>query len=77
MLSARHRLGCNIVMPNSRQSRARFLKMHVDNWLVDGHWDTAAEWMKIIHWNDAEPPISAKQALLKCYDYLPGRERPG
>ncbi len=32
--------------------------------------------MKIIHWNEADPPISAKEALLKCYDYLPGRERP-
>ena len=32
--------------------------------------------MKIIYWNEADPPISAKEALLKCYDYLPGREPP-
>lgn len=73
---ARHRLGLQYSRAEFETIAARFLKMHVDNWLANGHWDTVAEWMKIIHWNDAEPRISAKQALLKCYDYLPGRQRP-
>jgi hypothetical protein len=73
---SQHRLGLQYSHAEFEAIAGRFLKMHVDNWLVSGHWDTAAEWMKIIHWNNAKPPISAKQALLKCYDYLPSREPP-
>ena len=73
---SQHRLGLQYSRTEFEAIAARFLKMHVDTWLANGHWDRAAEWMKIVHWNNAEPPISAKQALLKCYDYLPGREPP-
>lgn len=73
---SQYRLGLQYSQAEFQAIAARFLKMHVDNWLDDGHYDTAAEWMKIIHWNNSDPPISAKQALLKCYDYLPGREPP-
>ena len=71
-----YRLGLQYSKVEFETIAGRFLKMHVDQWLADGHWDTAAEWMKIVHWNHADPPITAKQALLKCYDYLPGREPP-
>ena len=73
---SQHRLGVRYSRAEFETIAARFLKMHVENWLANGHWDRAAEWMKIVHWNHADPPISAKQALLKCYDYLPGREPP-
>jgi hypothetical protein len=73
---SQYRLGLQYTPTEFETIAARFLKMHVDRWLADGHLDTAAEWMKIVHWNDAAPPISARQALLKCYDYLPGREPP-
>ncbi|HEX4144234.1 MAG TPA: hypothetical protein VHY91_12060 [Pirellulales bacterium] len=73
---SQYRLGLQYSQAEFKAIAARFLKMHVENWLSDGHFDTAAEWMKIIHWNDAEPQIPAKQALLKCYDYLPGRHAP-
>lgn len=73
---SQHRLGLRYSRAEFEAIAARFLKMHVDKWLANGHWDRAAEWMKIVHWNNAKPPISANQALLKCYDYLPGREPP-
>jgi len=72
-----HRLGLQYGQAEFEAIAARFLRIRVDNWLSNGHWDRTAEWMKIIHWNNTEPPISAKQALLKCYDYLPGRQPPG
>jgi hypothetical protein len=73
---ARHRLGLQYSQAEFETIATRFLKTNVNSWLTCGRWDTAARWMKIIHWNAAEPPISAKEALLKCYDYLPRRERP-
>ncbi|HTU25843.1 MAG TPA: hypothetical protein VMF30_10620 [Pirellulales bacterium] len=73
---ARHRLGLQYSHEEFGTIATRFLKANVDRWLSDGHVRTAAEWMKIIHWNNSHPPITAKQALLKCYDYLPGRQPP-
>ena len=73
---SQHRLGLQYSRSEFAAIAARFLKMHVDNWLANGHWVRAAEWMKIVHWNNADPPVSARQALLKCYDYLSGREPP-
>ena len=70
------RLGLQYTRTEFETIATRFLKMHVDKWLANGHWDCAAEWMKIVHWNNAQGPITAKQALLRCYDYLPGCERP-
>jgi hypothetical protein len=74
---SRHRLGLQYSSTEFEAMATKFLRRNIDAWLGDGHWSSAARWMKIIHWNGAEPPISAKEALLKCYDYLPGRERPG
>jgi hypothetical protein len=71
---SRHRLGLQYNRAELEAMATRFLRRNVDGWLADGHWSRAARWMKIIHWNGADPPISATDALLKCYDYLPGRE---
>ena len=54
----------------------RFLAKNIDKWLSNGHWVRAAEWMKIIHWNNAAQRLSAKQILMKCYDYLVNRHPP-
>ena len=59
---SRHRLGLQYSRAEFDSIAAKFLKRNVNQWLTSGHWDRAAEWMKIIHWNGAEPPISAKQA---------------
>ena len=72
----RHRLGLQHSAEEFAAISAGFLRRNLDSWLGDGQWTVAAEWMKIIHWNEADPPISAKEAVLKCYDYLPGREPP-
>jgi hypothetical protein len=53
----------------------RFLSRSLHDWLRDGNWSRAAEWMKIRHWN-GRPGASAVQALMKCYDYIPGVEPP-
>jgi hypothetical protein len=74
---SRYRLGLQYTAAEFNVMTTKFLNRNVDAWLGEGHWSRAARWMKIIHWNDAEPPISAKEALLKCYDYLPGRQPPG
>lgn len=50
----------------------RFLNRSVPDWLLwDGQWSRAAEWMKIRHWNGV-PGAGAVEALMKCYDYIPG-----
>ncbi len=72
----RYRLGLQYTAAEFKAMTTKFLNRNVDAWLGEGHWSRAARWMKIIHWNDADPPITAKDAL-KCYDYLPGRQPPG
>lgn len=48
----------------------RFLRYNVKNWLTSGHALRASEWMKIAHWSGEETPLSARAAVLACYDYL-------
>ncbi|HEY5411637.1 MAG TPA: hypothetical protein VIJ94_13025 [Caulobacteraceae bacterium] len=48
----------------------RFLNRAVNHWLLEGDFVRAAEWMKIVHWNGHQGELSAKDAVLKCYDYL-------
>jgi hypothetical protein len=74
---SRYRLGLQYTAAEFNAMTTKFLNRNVDAWLGEGHWSRAARWMKIIHWNGADPPITAKEALLKCYDYLPGRLPPG
>lgn len=66
----RHVLGHEYSAEEVAAGLKRFLNRAVNYWLLDGIWDRAAEWMKIVHWNGHEPELTAKQALLKCYDYL-------
>jgi hypothetical protein len=53
----------------------QFLRRNVEQWLGRGHFSRAAEWMKIAHWQDGGA-LTANEAVLKCYDYLPGVIRP-
>lgn len=48
----------------------RFLNRAVNHWLLEGDFVRAAEWMKIVHWNGHQGALSAKDAVLKCYEYL-------
>jgi hypothetical protein len=54
----------------------KFLDSNVDGWLANGHFVRAAEWMKIVYWREGNAGMSAKDALLKCYDHLPDCSRP-
>jgi hypothetical protein len=48
----------------------KFLKYNVNAWLTEGDYLRAAQWMKIAHWSGEETPLSARKAVLACYDYL-------
>jgi hypothetical protein len=48
----------------------QFLKYNINTWLANGHYLRAAEWMKIAHWSGEESEMSAREAVLRCYDYL-------
>lgn len=52
-----------------------FLRANMAKFL-QGHYITAARWLKILHWNDVPNPSSAFETVRRCYDYLPGVERP-
>jgi hypothetical protein len=54
-----------------------FLVKNIDKWLGAGHCVRAAEWLKIIYWNDTDQTLSSKSVLMNCYDYMPGRSSPG
>ena len=53
-----------------------FLNRNVNTWLVRGHADRAALWMKIAYWNKSNEIISPREAVMKCYDHLPGVNPP-
>jgi hypothetical protein len=72
----RHRLGDEYSSLEVRTAVGKFLKRSVNAWLVDGHYLRAAEWMKIAHWSEKPSEVSAKEAVLKCYDYLNGVAKP-
>jgi hypothetical protein len=69
---ARHRVSLEKNPEELRKLSNRFLKRMMNRWLCNGHYLRAAEWMKALHW---EPGMPAKDALLKCYDYLPAAAR--
>ncbi len=66
-----YRLGEKYSAMDVELATEKFLKRNVNAWLIDGHFLRAAEWMKIIHWQEGIG-VTAPQVLLKCYDYLSG-----
>lgn len=52
-----------------------FLKRQVPKWLSNGWYSDCARWMKILFWQSDPTQITPKDALLKCYDYLPTKVR--
>jgi hypothetical protein len=76
---SRRRLGLEYGEDEVGLASKRFLDVRIDYWLAHGHSIRAARWMKIMHWNGVAEPQrpSAKETVLRCYDYLPGRRPPG
>lgn len=72
----RHRLGEDSAEAEVSSVTRKFLDSNVDGWLTNGHFVRAAEWMKIVYWREGKAGISAKDALLKCYDHLSDCNRP-
>lgn len=73
---ALHRLGRAYTAVEIDRAVANFLAFSVPEWLEHGQYPTVARWMKLTRWNGEKTPAAAIDALLHCYDYLPGRERP-
>jgi hypothetical protein len=73
---AKHRLGVAYSEAEVTDSCRMFLRKRMDKWLRDGHAVRAAEWMKIVFWNPQPGALSAMPTVLRCYDYLPGCQRP-
>lgn len=67
---SRHRLGQKYLEIEIESAIEKFLKRSVNGWLTDGHFSRAAEWMKVVHWQEGKADISPKEAVLKCYEYL-------
>jgi len=72
----RHHLGLQYSRDEVDSTTDKFLRRNLNAWLSDGGWERAAAWMKIVHWNMRSPRPSARETLLKCYEYLPGCQRP-
>ena len=72
----RYRLGEDSAEAEVTSVARKFLDRNVDGWLTNGHFVRVAEWMKIVYWQEEEAGISAKDALLKCYDHLSECRRP-
>ena len=47
----------------------RFLDRAMNSWLLSGQYSNAAIWMKIVHFNGRAGQITAKDTVLKCYEY--------
>src|SRR5262249_7342482 len=73
---SRRRLGFEYTDTEVEAASAKFLTRNVNTWLLGGHSDRVAQWMKIVYWQEGKVGLSPKEALLKCYDHLPGCERP-
>ncbi len=66
----RHVLGEQYVSAEVGAALKRFLDRAVNYWLLDGHILTTAMWMKIAHFNGHAGELTARDTLLKCFDYL-------
>ena len=51
-------------------AKTAFLKRNTNQWLTNGLFSSAAEWMKVTRWPGEETEASAWAAVLRCYDYL-------
>ena len=69
---ARHHLGLEYTAEDVQMATTKFLSRNINTWLTEGHAVRAAQWLKVLQWNDTDRFLSAKQVLLKAYDYLPG-----
>jgi hypothetical protein len=54
----------------------KFLKRNVEQFLGNGRYIDAVQWLKILHWNDTDRTVSPIDIVMKCYDYLPDRTPP-
>jgi hypothetical protein len=71
---ARQRLGLEYSQAEIDAALNTFFKRHVPSWLgEEGRYDDAVRWMQRAFWKPGDDPIAT---LLRCYDYLPGLERP-
>src|ERR1700682_3298458 len=70
---SRHHLGLQYSREDVQTATAKFLKRNIDPWLTGGDAVSAAQWMKVLHWNDSDRSLSAKQVIMKGYDFFPGR----
>lgn len=73
---SRFYLGLEYDEPEVKKALNTFLNRNVNIWLVRGHADRAALWMKIAYWNKSNEEISPREAIMKCYDHLPGVNPP-
>ena len=72
----RCKLGLEYTEEQMRAALNTFLNRNVNNWLVRGHAQRAAKWMKIAYWNDNRDRLTPGDAVLKCYDHLPHCQPP-
>ncbi|HNU01927.1 MAG: hypothetical protein KBB56_07010 [Acidobacteria bacterium] len=47
-----------------------FLNRNMNQWLVNGHFDVAARWMKIVYWKQGNAGMSSRDALMKCLSHI-------
>ena len=66
-----HRLRLQYPEDELRQATQLFLSREIPSDLKNNHRKAAATWMKVAHWANESKPRSAREALLRCYDYLP------
>lgn len=66
----RHVLGEQYAAAEVQVALKRFLDRAINHWLLDGQYPTAVIWMKITQFNGHEGELNAKDAILRCYDYL-------
>jgi hypothetical protein len=71
-----HRLGREYTKEEVDIAVDRYLRQAVPDLLQRGQYPSVARWMKLCFWNGIETREAAWQALLRCYDFMPGVERP-
>jgi hypothetical protein len=71
-----HHLGLGYDADEVREANHRLLARWVPEWLGSGLYASAAQWMKLAHWNEQNSREGAWRALRRVYDYLPGVTMP-
>jgi hypothetical protein len=72
-----HRLGRAFAADDVQKAVRGFLARSVPDFLARGQFESVARWMKLIFWDGKESRDAAWQALLRCYEFLPGVSKPG